>query len=693
MVHKIRGTRAIIAQKIGGEVMVTLIRYIKLVLVLTSLLGMSSVANGSIVFQSKDWYLDISANTCTALTAFRRQPGEIYYFFVIVDKAGDHPTQFMVYPKDFVPSAQAYHLSLGTDRYYFSRLPKNNNGSEYSGHTFWNLPTNTPKLLNYIKQANQLHIWSTANNVELPFSLRGSTAAINELEGRCGSNSLLVSQDFESYLVPDSNKSVDILSLNDSETVEIRDIVAQAVVDYRAMLEVRNELQALEDRYSQWTHELAQLKNDINYLQNQRLPYLTQEKINAQNAIDTAKSEIPQYESLITNENINLGVAHKNYQAAYNKLAPHKPQHDQLKREFERAKNNLSQKNNELYSVQTRISQTNYDINRLQEKVDNLNWSIQQKRSQKQNEQNRLTAAQNKLNAFDPQTELQRRKQNNQNLQDVKAKIQQIKQNIQKQQIVVENAKQVRDNKKAQLDKCLSTGKPCEKKKQQLQEARQAFRSAKDVLEKKQANLAQKQQRRKNIVENIRQRVENDHQALRNEVNQLNQSVSILTQELQSLRQQRNYIVNTEIPTLENRLHSLNTELSYAETAVVNAQSRVNSARRAYNDFKVSVNYDYLKSEVDRTQSIVTNIQNKISSYEYEVSKRKQIIVDQTNYKQQMISEIQQTKNTIAQKKIRKDEVAELLKPYDIEKAEVVARLQLKLNDLAETKEAYVNSL
>ena len=122
---------------------------------------------------------------------------------------------------------------------------------------------------------------------------------------------------FESYLVPGTNHPIDILSMSDSDTVGLRNIVAQSVTDYRAMVQVRNELQALEDRYAQWTNELAQLNNDINYLQQQKLPYLEQEKQNAQEAIDLAQVEIPQYKNMIANEKVKLKIAGQDYQTAY----------------------------------------------------------------------------------------------------------------------------------------------------------------------------------------------------------------------------------------------------------------------------------------------------------------------------------------------------------------------------------------
>ncbi|MCB0378254.1 MAG: hypothetical protein KDD33_07155 [Bdellovibrionales bacterium] len=650
-------------------------------------------AQAEIVYTKKDWSLDITNNICTALTGLKVQ-GKTYYLMVVVDTDGKLPAQVMVYPKTQPAAASGYTFDWQGTNYQFAKLPDGNNGTNYSGNTFWSLPVDTAKIIDYIKRYNTMSVYSIDNNQVYPFSLSGSSLTVGELETRCASNSLFAAQDFEQMFLPGTGKSADINAMTEDIAVELRTILEQAVEEYRAVMVVQKELDDLEARYAQWTAELNDLNTSIAYLENDRLPYLRNEKVGAEQAIDRATKEKADYLNRIDQERIRLDQAQRDYQNALDAIAPYTGQHDDLLRRWRNAQDETRRAENELSNIRWQIDLERRNLAQLQREADSLQNEIQNLEQQRVNTRRELDQAQSDLNNFNPQQEIQKRKQNNSQLRQVRQQIQQLNQEIPQQRQRVQQRRQEMNQKQKALEDCRkATPGKCQAERQAFQQAKQQFEQAQQRLQNMQQRRQNLEQQRQQIVQRIENNVAQEEAQLRQRVRNLENRLAQIRNQIQDRRERRRQIVQVEIPQKQRRLDDLRFDEQNAVNNLSTAQNDERRAERDYVSFKQSVGYDQLEADVRRTRATVDQIESRIATYQNEVRKRDRTIADQTRYRDQLVVDIQSTIDLIASKKDRRIVVQDLLKPYDDEKSEILVRLDEKKAILQQTAKLYESTL
>ena len=161
------------------------------VLSLATFALLSSAAQAGTVFQSGDWKLDDSnpndpnKGICQAMTA-GYMGSAMVYLSLVLDKAGSRPMEIMVIPNRPSVGATALYAKTGSGTvFYLAKLPRTGASDQY-----WNIPVNTEKFVNDLKEGNQINFYAVSGTQEhLPLSLTGSTAVINQLEKRCAKNS------------------------------------------------------------------------------------------------------------------------------------------------------------------------------------------------------------------------------------------------------------------------------------------------------------------------------------------------------------------------------------------------------------------------------------------------------------------------------------------------------------------------
>ena len=381
---------------------------------------------------SKDWSLD--ANSCVASTTAVYKTVVVapaiptmvsFRLEVAIDKAKLRPAEVRI-----IPSAELVPATLGIKfvqdkktTYAFAPLAPE---AGQTVNSFWNVPRGTQALISYLKRENKLTVSlvdQTGLGLPLAFSLRGSSATLDQLSKLCNAKQDIAADSFERAFLPANVANVDPTKMQPADTAKLRDLVSTAIQAYTSSNSSQTQLNAISKQYMTQIAEYEKLRSNLDKLTNDTVAKLNSRQTQSQANIDKANIEIPQFRAQITQQEADLQVANTALDAANADIAPLLPTLSQYRSAVNNAQSNLDSARSSLsdantYESQTRsrlaqidsgIAQANADIISIQSSIQSVRWDLQNAQNDANSKQRDYSNAQSNRQRFDRNGETQSR--------------------------------------------------------------------------------------------------------------------------------------------------------------------------------------------------------------------------------------------------------------------------------------------
>lgn len=432
---------------------------IRLTLSILALLLVSPPSYAKVVFKQGDWLLDDSnpsdktSGFCNASTSgyFNR---DVYSLELILDKSGARPLEVFVRPVKGEGSSHAFATEINDTPYYFARLPR----SEVTNNkdAFWHIPRNTEALVAFLKRFNQFTLQDIDNAGKIPFSLNGSSATINELQKRCGANSLFTAVDFEKTFLPEALAQLNIQNLSPEQAEEMRTAIGKGTEAYYGVQKAESDLAALEAKYAKLTKEMQELNAALTQLIERDVPALTQARNDAQAAIDQANADLSETRAAISQVEADLERARTAYEVALENLRPYQADHDRLYALIRADQSRLDVARARLADIDNNIASYEQLIQNLDNELQDLRYSESHLRDERIRASADLADAESANRNFNPSWEISRRINADYRLSRLEQEINQAEQRIRMQMQSVQRARNERSQKAQALRACES---------------------------------------------------------------------------------------------------------------------------------------------------------------------------------------------------------------------------------------------
>ena len=212
-------------------------------------------------------------------------------------------------------------------------------------------------------------------------------------------------------------------------------------------------------------------------------------------------------------------------------------------------------------------------------------------------------------------------------------------------------------------------------------------------LNNAQANLQNRQNEAEQIRHWIQREVQQEHQLLAQRVNEWQSFLQQAQAQVARIQDRLSNILQFDLPRAQNALRDYESRRPGAISEVQNAEIALANSTAAYDNYKRSVDYDNIKNEADRTAAVVRDIEATIAEHLRGIAARQQLIREQTALRDSLIKRIADNMATVARKEARLAEVDAALAAYDIQKAEIQARLDAAAAVLKEISDRYSAAL
>ncbi len=660
---------------------------------LMSLLA-SLAAQAAPVMTSKDWTLDLEpgatpqSQVCRAYVKSQIvQPGapqspiNLQLELVMLGSlnGGVAPLEIRVRPIDSTDLLSGV-VSLDrakTQNYRFSRVAD----AALQQDVLWHVPKNSESFVNYLKREMRVDMLlkdTQGQDRPVIFSLRGSSAAITELQKRC-SPAGLVAANFEREFIG-ARADFDPSRLTPALTADLRKAYAEAYRAHLSQLQAGDQLKALNARYMRELNELTGLRRNLDRLTTQEMQRLTRARDAAELAIRTADQELIGLRSQVGQEETQLAQHNANYEAAYNILKPHTAEHRRLSQDVSSAheqmrisEERLRQIDSELAEAEARYQQADRELQALRSDLSRAEDSVRLARRE-------LSQAQSDLSAFDVQGETQRRIRSDSRLDDIERQLRGMGQRIQAQRQAVDRAEQERNEANQALGQCRQTaGADCSAQQTALTDAQRRFHEARQALEQLERNQDQLQAERQNRVEQIRRDVDQQRQQLLAREQEARRRVDQAEEQVSRIESRARDLAQFEMPRLQSQISTLRSERPTVESQVRRSRQDLNAAQTALQQFKLAVDYDRKAAAVDEQARLVNASKARLAQIDQGIRSREQLIRQKQAELTQISSDTQKVIETIRLKEARSLEVQQALQPYEAEKQRLEAQQQAEL--------------
>lgn len=681
-------------------------------------------------FAAGDWVLNETPDSCTASTAAYFSDRVVYYLDVIVDKTGTRPPEVMMRPKVSPSAVTAWRAPIDANTHFsFAPLPWTTGEVQF----FWQAPRATSELISYLKRRNQFNVNAVAGaSGQVPFSLRGSSATLNEMERKCGP---LSEERFEQKFLPAEVQTFDVTLLTPDLTNTLRELLAEGFAAYKGVVLVEQELEQLETRFAALTRELAALRAEITTLQ--RDIQTTENRSRAaQVEIDRATQEIASLRAQISSAQTRLATANQNLRTAQAALQPHVAEHDRLAANVQADRQRLNSARADFANADSRVQTAERRITDLERSVLFLRGQSDELERELRRARVELAQAETQRLAFNPEREIRQRKQNDARIARLNQQIQQTNQRLEQQRNVVRDAKTDLDMAVRLLRECeggTSGGGPgddviiidkpsgsgkgkligkgkqkdkpgandlieitppdCEFQRRAVQEARQRHRQAAadfETIKNQRDDLVRQKERVENQIE---AEVNREYDQLVQIEARARSRVASVQSNLDANDREMRNITQIDLPSARSELNSAQSARRSASVAVDSAERALNDSAARLSQFKAAVGYDALKAEVTRTAGIVSSIRSEISSLQGQVTTNEAKITEQTTLRDRMDARLVTLNSSLSAKQARESAVVSALAPYEQEKAVIMAKLQAAEGVVAGVSQRYADTL
>lgn len=641
---------------------------------------------------TKDWVLEDLGAVCLAHTQ-RVIENQTYRLEMQIDKSAQFPVEVFVRE---VPAGNGtqyarfvYDKSKGIN-YDFSPL------ADASGNvSLYQVPRGSTALVSYIKRSLSLPVEFVSAGVparKVDFSLRGSSVTLDNLIARCNAKKALTSNEFEKNFFDLAKLlALDPLSLRPDQVARLRNAYLSGHQAYVARDAKQGELQALTNKYMKQLRELDRLKGSLDNLTQKELANLNARKATLDQKIADLDKAIASKQGEIAAKDQELQQRNAAYDAAWQVLAPLKPEHDRLQSSLGQAQNSLNSWNNRLGQIDSGIRNTQSEIANLNSEADQVRRQLSSVDSDLDRARRNLNDAENELRRFDPRRELQERLRRQPGYDMNKRDVERFERELQQAERQVDRAERELDQKRRQLDQCRTQPNAnCAGEQSAVQQARQDVQRERQDVQRLRGQLQNARQQ----VDWAERRAENEvrdiENRLRNEESDARRRYSNLESQRHNLDSRLRNIVNYEIPNRQNTINALRSERPSVVSNINSWQGEVASRKKTYDDYKASVGWDAKKAAVDQTAAEVSRVKKELQKLEAENTALANELAKQKKSLASLMKEIEAILAKIEETEGKSAEVQELLKPYFEAKAKLEAEIT-GLNQLFESNKAAYN--
>ncbi len=425
-------------------------------------LGATNTALAAVVFKKGNWQLDDSLpsdaakGVCQASTAGKMGKA-VVTLTLVVDKTGQKPLEVFLMPT--TPSVGATAMFAQTKSgatFYQALLPRTG-----ANDVYWNIPTNTQQLISDLKAGSQLNFRAVAGSREqLPLSLSGSTATIDEMLKRCTKSAVFTVQDFEAAFLPENADRFDINRITPDKAKQLRDLVATGATAFVKVRSVQKELEALDAKFAALVKERGTLQTDIDNLRHVQIPNMENQKAGAQTKIDTALGEIADFEARLPGKQSELDRARAAAADADARLRPLVPEHNRLAGLIRGAQSRLDSARANLSSIRDGVERARADISALNNEADRLSRDLPSLQDEVRRGERGLDDARRDQRAFDAQREIRERLQNDSRVDRLRREIRQGEEKVRQARDRAQDAQNDVNRAKDALRQCRGSGDP-----------------------------------------------------------------------------------------------------------------------------------------------------------------------------------------------------------------------------------------
>lgn len=654
-----------------------------------------TLADSPLPIITKDWSLEDLGQVCLASTT-RNIAGQSYRLEMQVDKSMMYPVEIFVREipaQATTRSAQFMYDSSRKISYIFSPI------LDSAGVvSLYQIPRGTQALVSYIKRGNSLTVEVSADGLpakKVDFSLRGSSLTVDLLQSRCNGKAPLVSDEFEkSFFDQAKLLALDPAKLRPDQVARLRSAYLAGHAAYALRKGKEKELQALTAKYSKQIQELAKVTGTLDQLTQKELAGLNARKAGIEAKIVAIQQSIDSKQTEIQAKDQELLAANANYDAAWQELAPHKPEHDRLRSSLDSAQGALGSAQEYLAGIDSGINSENRTIEALTNEAEGKRRQLSLIENSLWSARREFQDADSDVRRFDERREVRDRLAGNGVYINERNKADAFARQIPQFEAQVRNLSALRVQRRQQYQQCMAVkGANCRAQLAAVQQADTQFQQASVNLQRARVNL----QTSRNSIAAIERQVESD---VRHEKSRLiaraeraHRQVGALERDRESLDRRIRDITSFEIPSHQNRLNSLRAERPDAVALVGKWRGEVSSRRSALDAFKQSVGYDAKKLAVDQTAAEVMRLKREVAKLESEKAASVKELANQQKNLEVTLKGIDDVLNKIRVTEGKSSELQLALKPYYEAKAILDAEINQRAQQFEAAKLAYNSEL
>lgn len=633
----------------------------------------------TVISSSKDWRLLDLGSACVATTAVQLD-GINHHLEVKVLKVPTSPLEISIRAEAAATSSIGFKAALDRAKsqvYTFAKIT-----SHAGEELFWNIPRGSEALVSFLKREMKFEAQAT-DQAGLPgkvatFSLRGSSATITDLGKKCAAGlSVPTAADtaFEKAFLPQAVASVDLARVTPARADALKSQLEIARAAFLDSAVTQTEIERLNARFLREINELAGLRRNLDRLTQQEVKRLESERANAQVAIQTAAQEIQTLRPQIATIESQLVTANAEYEAAYNRIAPHLPEYNRLVSAVRTQESRESDAQDRLAQSESRLRSAQNDLQNLENESRNLRHTYSSAQSEEQVARNEYQRDAQALRGFDRNRELRDRLSRDGRIDSLEREVQQFDARIRAQQQALAQQEAVRNRLNQELLSCRQqAGRDCSGEQQRLTDAQRRFQEIRQGIQQLESNrdakfreIADTRRRIEAEVDRLQNDLERREAASRQRLNNAQMRLREIESRLQSIER-------VEIPARQNDVRRLEADRSAASQDLADAQRRLRQARQDLSSFRQSTGFDALQAEVDRKLARVNSLKNDLAKVDREIRRREKIISDSQKELAQIANDMEAVLEQIKLKEARSVEVLQALQPYEQEKTVLDAK-------------------
>lgn len=652
----------------------------------------------TVISSSKDWRLLDLGSECVATTAVQLD-GINHHLEVKVLKVPTSPLEISIRAEAAATSSIGFKAALDRAKsqvYTFAKIT-----SHTGEELFWNIPRGSEALVSFLKREMKFEAQAT-DQAGLPgkvatFSLRGSSATITDLGKKCAAGlSVPTAADtaFEKAFLPQAVASVDLARVTPARADALKSQLEIARAAFLDSAVTQTEIERLNARFLREINELAGLRRNLDRLTQQEVKRLESERANAQVAIQTAAQEIQTLRPQIATIESQLVTANAEYEAAYNRIAPHLPEYNRLVSAVRTQESRESDAQNRLAQSESRLRSAQNDLQNLENESRNLRHTYSSAQSEEQVARNEYQRDAQALRGFDRNRELRDRLSRDGRIDSLEREVQQFDARIRAQQQALAQQEAVRNRLNQELLSCRQqAGRDCSGEQQRLTDAQRRFQEIRQGIQQLESNRDAKVRE----IADTRRRIEAEVDRLQNDLERREaasrQRLNNAQMRLREIESRLQSIERVEIPARQNDVRRLEADRSAASQDLADAQRRLRQARQDLSSFRQSTGFDALQAEVDRKLARVNSLKNDLAKVDREIRRREKIISDSQKALAQIANDMEAVLEQIKLKEARSVEVQQALQPYEQEKAVLDAKKAASDQTFAKAQVDFVSNL